>query len=236
MIYNLYYYSYFLLIPAILLSLWAQMRVSRTFKKASRFYTGMTGSAAARAILSANGLSDVKIERVRGHLTDHYDPSANVIRLSDSVYDSNTAAAVGVAAHEAGHAIQYATHYGPIKLRAAIIPACSMGSRAAMPMFLLGILMSRMGMIGNSLGYGLMLVGIMLYSLAVLFQMVTLPVEFDASRRAVRALEGGRHMGDSELAQSRRVLSAAAMTYVAALVTSLLSLLRLIMLAGSRRR
>ena len=196
----------------------------------------MTGAAAARRILDSNGLAHVRIERVSGHLTDHYDPRANVIRLSENVFDNNTAAAVGVAAHEAGHAVQYATGYSAIRLRTAIIPICQVGSYAAMPLFLIGILLSSVGTFGGDIGYGFMLAGILFYSFATLFQLVTLPVEFNASNRAMKALEGVHTMSDAELGESRRVLSAAAMTYVAALVTSLLSLLRLILIASGRRR
>lgn len=236
MLYTLYYYSYWLLIPAFIFALWAQIKVQSTFNKANRQYTGMTGCAAARRILDANGLSHVRIERVAGHLTDHYDPRANVIRLSQNVYDNNSAAAVGVAAHEAGHAVQYATGYSAVRLKSAIIPVCQVGSYAAMPLFLLGIFISYMGVSGGTLGTALMLAGILFYSFATLLQLVTLPVEFDASRRAMAALEDGRTMSDSELRASRSVLSAAAMTYVAALVTSLLSLLRLILIFSGRRK
>lgn len=236
MIYVLYYYSYWLLIPAFLFALWAQIKVNRTFNRSNKLFTGMTGAAAARRILGANGLTSVRIERVSGHLTDHYDPRTNVIRLSESVYDRNTAAAVGVAAHEAGHAVQYATGYSAIRLRAALIPVCQFGSYAAMPLFLVGMAVSYIGVTGGSLGYALMLAGILFYSLATLFQLVTLPVEFNASNRAMAALEGGGTMSDGELRAARQVLSAAAMTYVAALVTSLLSLLRLILIVSGRRR
>jgi Zn-dependent membrane protease YugP len=187
----------------------------------------MTGFDSARCILDANGLYDVRIERVHGHLTDHYDPRANVIRLSDSVFDSPSAAAIGVAAHEAGHAIQYAKGYAPIKLRQSIIPMTRIGSSLAMPLFIIGILFAMAE---------LMYVGIAFYSLALLFQLVTLPVEFNASRRAMAALRESALLSESELQASRKVLTAAALTYVAALASSLLSLLRLIILANNRRR
>lgn len=237
MLYYFYYASYALLIPAFIFALWAQINVKTTFNRCSRIFTGMTGSAAARRILDANGLQNVVIERVHGQLTDHYDPRANVIRLSDSVYDANTAAAVGVAAHEAGHAVQYATGYSAIKLRAAIIPVCSVGSYAAMPLFVIGLLLSSMNYEGGGIGYYLMIAGIMFYSLAVLFQLVTLPVEYNASRRAMAALSSSGSMGGEELDASGKVLRAAALTYVAALATALLSLFRLILIAsGGRRR
>lgn len=233
----LYYYSYILLIPGFIFALWAQINVSVAFNRGKRVPASLTGAQAARRILDANGLSHVAIERVSGNLTDHYDPRANVIRLSDSVYDSPSAAAVGVAAHEAGHAVQYAQGYGPIKLRAAIIPVCNIGSNLAMPLFIIGLLLSAFS--AGIFGYGLMLAGIVAFSVAVLFQAVTLPVEFNASRRAMQALKTSGYMSEGELRASRSVLKAAALTYVAALASSLLSLLRLIIIAsgsGSRRR
>ena len=218
-----------LILPALFISIWAQMKVSSTFKKHSKTFTrrGVTGYQAARRILDANGLHYVRIERVRGHLTDHFDPRQNVIRLSESVYDRSNIAAVGVAAHEVGHAIQYAQDYAPIKLRAAIIPATKYGSMLAMPLFLIGLIMA---------SSSLMFFGIILYSAVALFQLVTLPVEFNASARAMATLEGMGILVDDEPKYARKVLSAAAMTYVAALLTSLLTLLRLIILANNRRR
>ena len=195
----------------------------------------MTGVAAARRILDANGLSHIRIERVAGHLTDHYDPRAKVIRLSGAVYDNNTAAAVGVAAHEAGHAVQYARGYKPVRIRIAIIPVCSFGSKAAMPLFLIGLLMSSY-VYESDAGYALMMAGILLFSLATLFQAITLPVEFNASRRAIEALESSGQLAHDEIYDSKRVLRAAALTYVAALATSLLSLLRLLLIATAGRR
>ncbi len=231
----LYYYSYILLIPGFIFALWAQINVSTTFNRCRKIPVCMTGAQAARQILDANGLRDVQILRVSGHLTDHYDPRENVIRLSDSVYDSASAAAVGVAAHEAGHAVQYAQGYGPIKLRSAIIPVCNIGSNMAMPLFIIGLLLSSVS--SSGVGYGLMVGGIFAFSLAVVFQAVTLPVEFNASRRAMQALTASGQLDTEELQCSRRVLKAAALTYVAALASSLLSLLRLVIIAsGGRRR
>ena len=218
-----------LILPALFLSIWAQIKVSTTFKKCSHIFTrkGVTGYQAARRILDANGLSYVRIERTRGHLTDHFDPRKNVIRLSESVYDRANVAAVGVAAHEAGHAIQYAQDYSPIKLRAAILPVTRYGSMLAMPLFFIGLLFA----------YGpMMLAGIILYSAVALFQLVTLPVEFNASARAMKSLESFGVLVEDEPKYARKVLSAAAMTYVAALLTSLLTLLRLIILSNNRRR
>lgn len=218
-----------LILPALFLSIWAQIKVSTTFKKCSHIFTrkGVTGYQAARRILDANGLSYVRIERTRGHLTDHFDPRQNVIRLSESVYDRANVAAVGVAAHEAGHAIQYAQDYSPIKLRSAILPVTRYGSMLAMPLFFIGLLFA----------YGpMMLAGIILYSAVALFQLVTLPVEFNASARAMKSLESFGVLVEDEPKYARKVLSAAAMTYVAALLTSLLTLLRLIILSNNRRR
>lgn len=218
-----------IILPALIFTIWAQINVNSTFEKYKRVQTDsrITGYDAARRILDANGLYDVKIERVSGNLTDHYDPRSNVIRLSDSVHDSTSAAAVGVAAHEAGHAVQHSVGYFPIKIRQAIIPVTRIGSSLAMPLFLLGLILA---------AEPLMYFGIIFYALAVVFQLVTLPVEFNASRRAMAALEGGGDLTQKELTASRKVLTAAAMTYVAALATALLSLLRLIVIANGRRR
>ena len=229
--FGLFYYDWtiLLVLPALIISVWAQIKVSSTFNKYSTVYTskGLSGADAARAILDANGLRNVKIERVSGHLTDHYDPRENVIRLSDSVYDNTSTAAVGVAAHEAGHAVQYARFYAPIKLRAAIIPITRFGSMLAIPLFFVGLLLA---------SDAFMLFGILLYATVALFQLVTLPVEFNASSRALSALKEKRIMWDEELKGARKVLSAAAMTYVAALLTSVLTLLRLLLLANGRGR
>ena len=229
--FGLFYYDWtiLLVIPALIISLWAQIKVSSTFKKYSTVRTskGISGYDAARAILDANGLQNVKIERIGGHLTDHYDPRANVIRLSESVHNSTSTAAVGVAAHEAGHAVQYAKGYAPIKLRSAIIPVTKFGSMLAIPLFFVGILMAS--------DY-LMLFGILLYATVALFQLVTLPVEFNASSRALKALKERKILWDEELKGARSVLSAAAMTYVAALLTSILTILRLLVLANGRGR
>ena len=218
-----------IVLPALIFTVWAQINVNSTYEKYSKISVSrrMTGYDSARRILDSNGLQDVRIERVRGHLTDHYDPRANVIRLSDSVFDSPSAAAIGVAAHEAGHAVQHAKGYAPIKLRMAIIPITRIGSSLAMPMFLLGLLFAMTE---------LMYVGIAFYSLALLFQLITLPVEFNASNRAMAALDASGMLSKSELKASRKVLTAAALTYVAALASSLLSLLRLLVIANNRKR
>ena len=228
----LYYYfdpTILIVLPALILAIWAQINVKSTYSKYSKLKTsgGVTGFDAARRILDANGLYDVSIEMIRGELTDHYDPRANVIRLSEAVYSSTSAAAVGVASHEAGHAVQHAVGYGPIKLRSSIISVTNFGSMMAMPLFLIGIIM---------VSQPLMYAGIILYSLVAVFQLVTLPVEFDASKRAMVALSDSGRFSEEELRASRKVLSAAALTYVAALASSLLSLLRLIIIANGRSR
>ena len=192
----------------------------------------ITGANAAQRVLSANGVTGVRIERVSGNLTDHYDPKTNVIRLSDSVYDSASVAAIGVACHEAGHAVQYAQNYGPIKLRAAIIPVTNIGSKLAMPLILLGILLSFLG----NFSYAIVYLGIACFGLSLVFQLVTLPVEFNASRRAIAAIERGEMLTDEEQRGAKKTLKAAAMTYVAATAVALAQLLRLILLFGGRRR
>lgn len=223
------YWYYILVVPALILSLLATANVKSTFAKYSAMPSagGMTGADSARRILDENGLYDVRIEPVSGELTDHYDPRSNTIRLSESVYGAQTAAAVGVAAHEAGHAVQYATGYFPIKLRAAMIPVTQIGSNLAMPLVLLGLL----------LGFEqLAMIGVIAFSLATLFQLVTLPVEFNASARAVRSLENSGRMDEAQIRGTKRVLTAAALTYVAALALSLANLLRLFLLVGGRNR
>ena len=234
-----YYYGFdwtyiVIILPCMLLSMWASSRVNSTFKKYSNQYSmrRLTGADAARRVLSSHGVHNVRIERVSGNLTDHFDPKTNVIRLSDSVYDNTSTAAIGVACHEAGHAVQYAQNYGPIKLRAAIVPITNIGSKLAMPLILLGLLLSFLG----NFSYTLVYVGIACFSLSVVFQMVTLPVEFNASRRALQAIEDGQILTNEELMGARKTLSAAAMTYVAATAVAMAQLLRLLILFGGRRR
>ncbi|MBQ7779256.1 MAG: zinc metallopeptidase [Clostridia bacterium] len=219
-----------LVVPMLIISLWAQIKVKTTYHKYSTVHSrsGMTAEVAVRKILDSNGLFNVGITRVPGELTDHYDPRTNTIALSDSVYGSTSVAAIGVAAHEAGHAIQHAVGYGPIKLRTALIPVTNIGSHLSMPLFIIGLLMAN-----EYLAYA----GIILFSLTVVFQLVTLPTEFNASRRAVKALGGYGYMNDEELKGTKKVLSAAAMTYLAALFVALASLLRLLLIInGGRRR
>lgn len=234
-----YYYGFdmtyvILVLPCIILSLWASARVNSTFKKYSNQFSRrrITGAEAAQRVLHANGVRDVRIERVSGNLTDHYDPRANVIRLSDGVYDSTSTAAIGVACHEAGHAVQYARNYAPIKLRAAIIPITNIGSKLAMPLILIGLLLTFM----ESASYFFVYAGIACFGLSLVFQLVTLPVEFNASRRAMEAIADTDILTSEEQVGARKTLSAAAMTYVAATAVALAQLLRLLMIFGGRRR
>ena len=226
------------LLPAMIFALYAQFKVKSTFEKYEKIHNrrGVTGADAARRVLDAAGLYNVRIERIHGHLTDHYDPRENVIRLSDATYASTGIAAVGVAAHEAGHAVQHAVGYVPIKVRAAIIPLTRFGSFLAMPLFIIGLLFGSGAQIGYGIGDILMITGILFFSFSTLFQLVTLPTEFNASSRAMKALEDGGLLADDELPAAKATLSAAAMTYVAALATSLASLLRLILIFNNRRR
>ncbi len=229
MYYNGVDLSYFVyVIPPLLFALWAQFHVKSVFAKYSKVPSerNMTGADAARMVLNANGLGTVRIERVSGELTDHYDPKANVIRLSDSTCDARTAAAVGVAAHEAGHAAQYEAQYLPIRIRAAIIPVTNIGSNLAFPIVMLGLLFSLQPLV---------YVGAMFFGLAVLFQLVTLPVELNASRRALAALSSSG-LSEEAVKAAKKVLTAAALTYVAALTAAIGNFLRLLSLANRGRR
>ena len=214
--------------------MWASHNVNSTFKKYANQFSRrrITGAQAAQRVLSANGVYGVRIERVSGNLTDHFDPRTNVIRLSDSVYDSTSTASIGIACHEAGHAVQYAQGYAPIKLRAAVIPLTNFGTKIAWPLMLLGLLLSGM----SYAFYNLVYVGIACFSLSLVCQLITLPVEFNASRRAVAAIEQGGILYEDELEGAKKTLRAAALTYVAAAATSLAQLLRLISIYGRRRR
>ena len=226
-----------LVLPAVIFSLWASVNVNSTFERYAnvKSHYGITGAKAARRMLDENGLSHVKIERVGGKLTDHFDPRTNVIRLSQSTHDNSSPAAIGVAMHEAGHAIQYATNYKPIKFRQALIPVTNFGSKLAIPLILIGTLLSALGGIYSYIA----LAGVVLYGFCVLFQLVTLPVEFNASKRAVKALENTYMLSEEEKPIVKKVLSAAALTYVAALAVSLTQLLRLLLIVSrtsGRRR
>lgn len=234
-----YYYGFdwtyiVLILPCIILSLWASSHVKSTFKKYSSQLSSrrLTGAEAAQRVLTANGVSGVRIERVSGDLTDHFDPKTNVIRLSDSVYSSTSTAAIGVACHEAGHAVQYAQSYGPIKLRAAVIPVTNFGSKLAMPLILIGMLLSAF----TDFSYTLVYLGIACFSLSLVFQLITLPVEFNASSRAMQAIKDTNLLTEEEQKGARKTLTAAAMTYVAATAVAFAQLLRLLIIFGRRRR
>lgn len=229
------YILYVAAILSLVLSVWAQIKVSSTFRKYSDVSTvsGQTAASVARMILDRNGLYHVRIERVYGNLTDHYDPRAEVLRLSDSVYESASAAAVGVAAHEAGHAVQHAVGYLPIVIRSKLVPVTSFASKFTWIVIILGMLFMALDPI---IGYYVVMAGIALFSVVAFFQLVTLPCEFNASARAMTALrESGRYSRD-ELAASRKVLTAAALTYVAALLVSVIQLLRLLVRFSNRRK
>ena len=223
-----------LVLPAVLLSMWASSRVNSTFKRYNRVYNrrGLTGAQAARFVLDSNGLSDIRIEHIGGELTDHFDPTDRVIRLSDSVYSSSSCAAVGVACHEAGHAIQHAVNYAPVKIRAAIIPITNFGAKLAMPLIILGLLLSSFTPLFTWFAYA----GLICFGLSALFQLVTLPTEFDASKRALKCIEGSNLLYGEEYEGAKKVLSAAALTYVAALAVSLMQLLRFALIFASRDR
>ena len=223
-------WTYILVLIGAVLSMIASAKVNSTFNKYSRVRSasGMTGAEAAQRILHQNGIYDVAVEHVRGNLTDHYDPKNKVLRLSDATYGSNSVAAVGVAAHECGHALQHNVGYLPLRIRSAIVPAANIGSKLGIPIILLGVLLGS--------NYFLIELGIWVFSLAVLFQIVTLPVEFNASNRAMVMMERYGILGGDELRSTRKVLSAAAMTYVAAAASSILQLLRLVLLFGGNRR
>lgn len=234
-----YFYGFdwtylFLILPCILLSLWASTRVNSTFKRYSNQISirHITGAQAAQRVLTRYGITNVRIEHISGNLNDHFDPKTNIIRLSDSVYNSASTAAIGVACHEAGHAVQYAQGYFPIRIRAAIIPITNIGSKLAMPLILLGILLSALGTVSYSMIY----LGIACFGLSLVFQLVTLPVEFNASKRAIVAIEDGGILTDEEITGAKKTLRAAAMTYVAAVAVSLAQLLRFILIFGGGRR
>ena len=233
------FYFYFdwtiiLLIPAVILSLWAQSNVNGTFRKYAKVMNrfGYTGADVARKILDMNGLYQVKVERVSGNLSDHFDPKSNVVRLSDSTYSSKSVGAIGVAAHEVGHAIQHAEGYAPIRVRNSIVPLVNVCNSLSMPILLIGVLFAGAGGFFPSL----IDVGIILFSSTVLFQLITLPVEFNASRRALNTLRDRNILDRTEITGASAVLRAAALTYVAAAVSAILSLLRLILLFGGNRR
>lgn len=226
------YALYLLFLLAIVIATVAQVRVSSMFRRYSRVQiaSGRRAEEIALEMLRGAGLYDVRVERVRGHLTDHYDPTARVLRLSDGVYGERTAAAIGVAAHEAGHAIQHAEGYAPLRFRTSLVPIASFASNASWILILIGsLIMGFVGLFGG-VGYYLMLAGVGLFSVTTLFQLVTLPCEFDASRRALASMEGMGYFSSRELSDSKKVLSAAAMTYVAGIVVSMIQLLRFVII------
>lgn len=223
-----------LVLPAVIFSLWASGKVKTTYQQYQTQYNSrnITGAQAARFILDRNGLYNIRVEQISGTLTDHYDPSANVIRLSSGVYGSTSSAAVGVACHEAGHAIQHATHYAPIRLRTAIVPITNIGSKLATPLILVGLLLGSFLPFFSTLAY----VGVACFALCTVFQLITLPTEFDASKRALQCIESNNLLYGNELDGAKKVLTAAALTYVAALAVSLTQLLRYVLILGKRRR
>ncbi len=235
-----YYYdpTYILVLIGAVLCIWASSRVNSTYHKYARMYchSGMTGAQAAQRILQMSGINDVQIQHVSGELTDHYDPSKKVLRLSDSVYDSRSVAAIGVAAHECGHAVQHQKGYLPLKIRSALVPAANIGSRLGLPLVILGLVLGVGFELPGGGYFSLAQIGIWVFSLAVLFQIVTLPVEFNASGRALKMLGSYGIMSQDEVDDCKRVLGAAALTYVAAAASSILQLLRLVLLTGNRRR
>ena len=225
-----YYFepTYILVLIGAVLSMIASARVNSTFNKYARVrsMSGMTGAQTAEAILRSRGIHDVRVEHIRGNLTDHYDPTKKVVRLSDSVYGSTSVAAIGVAAHECGHVMQHHEGYAPLNFRTALVPAANIGSKLGIPIILVGLLLGSNPILVN--------IGIWVFSLAVLFQVATLPVEFDASRRALACIEQYGIVTSDERKKSAKVLKAAAYTYVAAAAAAILQLLRLLMLFGSR--
>lgn len=231
----LYYSSYIIVLPAILVAIWASLNVKLTYSKYSKINNarGLTAAEVARQILDENGLNNVPINKIRGNLTDNYNPQTNQVNLSESVYNSTSVAAIGVAAHEIGHAIQHKEGYVPIRIRSAIVPATNIGSNLAFPLVFLGILFSAWG--STSFGQTMVTVGIWMFVLVVFFQLITLPVEFNASARAMRTLNNDGILFGNELKGARKTLTAAALTYVAALLTAILNLVRLIAISQRRR-
>ena len=235
-----YYFdpTYILVVVGALLCMWASAKVKSTYAKYERVRSrsGMTGAEAAARILQMSGIHDVQIQHVAGDLTDHYDPKKKVLRLSDTVYGSTSVAAIGVAAHECGHALQHKEGYGPLKLRALLVPAANLGSKLGLPLVILGLALGLSFELPGGGDFSLAHIGIWVFSLAVLFQVVTLPVEFNASGRALRMLGDYGIMNNDEVDDCKHVLGAAALTYVAAAASSILQLLRLVFLSNRRRR
>ena len=231
MFFPFYDSTYILVLIGVIVSMMASAKLNATYQRYSavRSMCGLTGAEAAKRLLNSQGIYDVTIRRVPGSLTDHYDPRSKTVNLSDAVYGSTSVAAIGVAAHECGHAMQDAADYSPLRIRAALVPAANLGSQLAWPLILVGLLL-------GSGGSGLAFAGIVLFSLAVLFQLVTLPVELDASRRALQTIQQNGLLTADEYPMAKKTLTAAALTYVAALATSLAQLLRLVLIFGGRDR
>lgn len=230
----MYDLGYILLIPAFIFALIAQFKVKSTFNKYSKTSNrqGLTGADVAKQLLNISGITDVRVETIRGSLTDHYDPRNKVLRLSESVYGSTSIAAIGVAAHETGHAVQHNVGYSPLSIRNSILPVVSLGSNMAMPLIIIGLLLSSGD---GSLGMTLLNIGVIMFSLVVAFQLITLPVEFNASKRAIEMIERNNFLNDEEVYGAKKMLSAAALTYVAAAAVAIAQLLRFILLSNSRR-
>ncbi len=226
--YDSYYYYLILVLPAVIISIWAQFKVKSAFNNYSKVMSkrGKTAADCSRDILLAHGITDVSVNKVGGNLSDHYDPRNNTVNLSDAVYSSTSVAAIGVAAHECGHAIQHAESYFPVKLRTAMVPITNFGSSLSLPLIVISLFSGL---------EALFIAGILLYSLSTFFQLVTLPVEFNASKRAINELRKSNTMSEEELNGVKKVLTAAALTYVAALLVSLMSLLRLLLMSRNRR-
>lgn len=224
----------YLVLPAVIFAMWASAKVNSAFQRYSKVYSrnNITGREAAQMVLQENGVFGVQIERVSGNLSDHYDPRTNTIRLSDAVYNSTSTAAIGVAAHEAGHAVQYAKNYAPVKIRTAIVPITNIGSMLSMPLIFLGILLSSFGSQYAVIAY----IGVACFGLCTLFQLTTLPTEYNASNRAIEAISSTAILTPEEQVGAKKVLSAAALTYVASLAVSLMQLLRLVLLVGRNDR
>ncbi len=225
-------WTYILVIIAAIISAVASMKVNTTFSRYSgvRAISGMTGAEAAQRILRSQGIMDVQVRHVSGNLTDHYDPRSKILNLSDSVYGSTSVAAIGVAAHECGHAVQHQVGYAPLNIRSTLVPIANFGQTISWPLILIGFLLN------GSVSQMFLYAGVILFSAAVLFQLVTLPVEFNASSRALRLLQDNGILASDEIGKTRKVLSAAALTYVAGAIGAILQLLRLLILIGGRRR
>ena len=225
-------YYWILIVPAMLFAMWAQTKVNSTYNRYNRVYSarGMSAAQVCRQILDENGLFHIRVEHVSGKLTDHYDPRTRTLRLSDATYNSTSVAALGVAAHECGHAVQHATGYVPLKLRSSLVPVANFGSSIAWPLIILGFFFN-----SSTTSVLFINLGILAFSLAVLFQIVTLPVEFDASHRALKILGNTGMLYEDEVRDTRKVLTAAALTYVAGAASAILQLLRILLLTGNRR-